>query len=69
MFKKDKKVKKPKRAFLLQLGVNKCGYKFQEIKDINKSFEYFRHYQKTWIMNNPEAKPKEPYEFLIEYKI
>ena len=69
MHKKDRKVKKPKKAYLLQLGVNKIGYKFQEIKDIKKAFKDFLHYQKTWIMNNPDATPKEPYQFLSEYKI
>jgi hypothetical protein len=69
MHKKNKKIKKPTRAFLLQLGVNKIGYKFQEIKDINTQLKNFLHYQKTWIMNNPEAKPKDPYQFLESYKL
>lgn len=69
MFKSDKKIKKPKRAFILQLGINKCGYKFQEIKDVKNSFKSFKHYHETWKMNNQDAKPSEEYKFLSEYKI
>lgn len=66
---KAKKLPKPARAFLLQLGVNKCGYKFQEVKDVKTDFKRFKTTLEVWRDINPEATPRTPYTFLAEYKI
>lgn len=68
MFKKNKKIKKPKKAYLLQLGINKCGYKFQEIKDVKGDFIRFKRMLDTWKDINKDAKPRF-YEFANEYSI
>ena len=69
MLKGKKKVKRPKKAYLLQLGINKCGYKFQEAKDIKKDFKRFLHTLETFKDIYPDAKPGEDYKFLPEYKL
>jgi hypothetical protein len=50
---------KIEKAFLLQLGLNKCLYKFQEIKDIDDSFLWFLETLKVWQRLHPNAKPKQ----------
>ena len=60
---------KPKRVFLLQLGVNKCGYKFQEVGDIKKAFKSFKRTNEEWEEQNPNASPRNEYQMLTEYKV
>lgn len=59
---------KPKRAFLLQLGKNKCGYSFKEIKDIPGDFVRFLRILETWRDIHPNARPKQ-YRFSESYKL
>jgi hypothetical protein len=58
----------PKRAFLLQLGKNKCGYSFKEIKELDKDFERFLRILETWKDIHPNARPKD-YKFSEYYKL
>ena len=64
-----KKECKPKRVFLLQLGVNKCGYKFQEVVDIKKAFKNFKRTNEEWEEQNPNSHPRNEYQILNEYKV
>jgi len=63
------KYKKPQKAFLLHLGVNKSGYKLVEVEDINTQYKRFRRVNDEWEDANPDAKPSPSYEFMTSYKI
>lgn len=69
MTKGKKKDNNPQRAFLLHLGVNKCGYKLQEVKDVKADFKRFKTTIEVWKDLHPDAKPYHEYNFLPEYKI
>lgn len=60
---------KPKKVFLLQLGVNKCGYKFQEVDDLKKSYKAFCRTHEEWKEQNPNAHPRNAYKKLNEYSV
>ena len=59
---------RPYFLFLLQLGINKCGYKFQQVKDLELNFKRFLRTLATWMDLNPSAKPR-TYQFNPSYKI
>ncbi len=56
------------RCFLVQLGINKCGYKHFEVTDKKKNFDNFMHVKALWDMLNPNAEPKN-YVFLDKYEV
>lgn len=62
------RVKGKVHVALLQLGINKCGYKFKFVEDPKKAFQDFLKVKETWEMVNPNAAPK-TYEFLPEYGV
>jgi hypothetical protein len=53
---------------LLQLGINKCGYKLKIVENPKKLFEKFKIIKLAWEMVNPDAKPTD-YEFANIYQV
>jgi predicted DNA-binding WGR domain protein len=53
---------------LLQLGVNKCGYKLKLVENPAKRFKEFLIIKSVWDMVNPDAKPRE-YTFAPTYAV
>jgi len=56
------------RLYLVQLGVNKCGYRMVEVKDPQEKLDQFLTIKKTFDYLYPDYKPYN-YEFLTSYKI
>ena len=66
--KSGKRKRRAKHCGLLQLGVNKCGYKLHMVEHPRKDFQRFKDTAKIWFDLNEDAKPS-MYEFANEYKI
>lgn len=62
------KARKQMKIGLLQLGVNKCGYKLKIVEKPRNKFLDFLAIKKVWDMVNPEAKP-DMYQFADSYII
>lgn len=54
--------------YLVQLGVNKCGYRMIEVKDPQEKLDQFLNLKKTFDFLYPDYQPYN-YEFLDKYKI
>lgn len=62
--KKLVKVKHPKKAVLVQLGVNKCGYKVVILEDVKKSYKRFLRVNDEWNDEHPNPSPGYEYEYM-----
>jgi len=54
--------------YLVQFGVNKCGFRMKEIKEPDNNFNQFINLKKTFDYLYPNYQPTN-YEFLDSYKI
>lgn len=60
--------KKDITPFIVQFGINKCGYRMKEVKDPEENFKQFLNIKKTFDFLNPKYGPRD-YEFLDSYKL
>jgi len=55
-------------AYLVQLGINKCGFKMVQLKDLKSNLEEFYNIKKTFDFLYPGYKPS-IYEYADEYAV
>ena len=67
-YKQMRKERGKLHAGLLQLGINKCGYKLKLVDDPEAEFGNFLKCKEMWHLVNPNAQPTF-YEFAQEYSV